>query len=144
MPTFGSTILLTKFYYVISRFRSKKGEGIYSPEIEKKLAPIGSDVAIVLASAFSFNNRSSSSSFSNAFMFLTLRRTISLSRFFRKACCFLKRFIFARFSVKKTFIRATLLRVVWSSLLILERFFLIFKKSDDEILTALYLIPRRI
>ena len=125
MPTFGSIILLTKFYYVISRSRSKKGEDIQSLETEKKLAPVGSDVATVLASAFSFNNRSSSSSFSNAFIFLILRRIISPSRSLKKAYCFLKRFIFAKFSDNNA-------RIVRNLLLMRKRSFSILIKLNKK------------
>ena len=55
MPTFDLIILLTKFYYVISRFRSKENEGIHSPEAEEELVPVGSDVAIVFVFAFFFS-----------------------------------------------------------------------------------------
>ena len=137
MPAFNLIILLTKFYYAILRFRSKKGENIHSSETEKKLAPVGSDVATVLASAFSFNNRSFFFNFFNAFIFSILRRIISPSRFLRKVCCFLKRFIFAKFSDNDA-------RIARNSLLIRKRFFLILTKSDKEISTALYFISRRI
>ena len=90
MPTFDLTVLLTKFYYIILRFRSKKGEGIYSPETEEKLAPVGSDVATVFVFILSFSNHSFFSSFSNASIFSILRRIISPSRFFKKACCLLQ------------------------------------------------------
>ena len=128
-----------KFYCAVFRFfnfRSKKNEKIHSSEIEKKLIPVNSNVATVLAFAFSFNNYSSFSSFSNIFIFLILRRTISPSRFFKKACCFSRRFIFAKFSDNNA-------RVARSLLLIRKRFFLILIKSDKEISTVLYFIPRR-
>ena len=136
MSAFNLIILLTKFYCAILRFRNKKNEEIQSSETEEKLIPIGSDVATVLASAFSFNNRSFFSSFSNVSIFLILRRIISLLRFLRKACCFLKRFIFIKFLDNDA-------RIARSLLLIRERFFSILAKLNKKILTVLYLISRR-
>ena len=121
----------------MSRSRSKKSESTHSSETEKELAPVGSDVATVFASALSFSNRSSFSSFFNASIFSTLRRIISPSRFLRKACCFLRRFIFIKFSDNNA-------RVARSSLLMRERFFSILTKSYKKILTVLYLTLRRI
>ena len=137
MPAFNLTVLSAKFYCTVSRFRSKEGDGTQSSETEKKLAPVGSNVAIVLASAFSFSNHSFFFSFSNVFIFSTLRRIISPSRSFRKICYFLRRFIFIRFSDNDA-------RIARSLLLIQERFFSILTKSDKKTSTALYLTSRRI
>ena len=55
MPAFGLIILLTKFYYTVLKSRSKKNENIYLSETEKKLVPVGSNVATVFAFVLSFS-----------------------------------------------------------------------------------------
>ena len=136
MSAFNLTVLLTKSYCVILRFRSKKGESTHSSEAEEKLIPKDSDLATVFASILFFNNRSSFFSFSNVFIFLTLRRIISSSRFLKKACCFSRRFIFIKISDNDA-------RVARNLLLMRECSFSILAKSDKKISTVLYLISRR-
>jgi len=85
VPADGSGVSSTKPHCATSKSRSNEGDGNQSQEVEEELAPVGSDVATVLASALSFSNRSSSSSFSNDSIFSTPRRIISPARFSRNS-----------------------------------------------------------